>query len=62
LNTIYYTGSEEEWNSINISNGNDLLASATIYYYSESAPTADGNYWHYDTDKTTPVVWLKTEE
>ncbi|MBQ8615646.1 MAG: hypothetical protein IJ415_03680, partial [Clostridia bacterium] len=34
---------------------------ATIYYYSEEQPTdAEGNYWHYDTDGKTPVVWEVT--
>jgi hypothetical protein len=33
------------------------LTSATRYYYSESQPTDEGNYWHYSTDGVTPVVW-----
>jgi hypothetical protein len=33
------------------------LTSAKRYYYSETQPTAEGNYWHYDTDGVTPVVW-----
>lgn len=33
-----------------------------IYYYSQTKPIGTGNYWHYDTDGTTPVVWdLSTE-
>ena len=30
--TVYYTGTEEEWNLINIDDGNDRLLNATIYF------------------------------
>ena len=30
-----------------------------VYYYSETKPTTDGDYWHYDTDGVTPVLWEK---
>ncbi len=55
LSTVYYTGTEEEWNLISIVFDNDYLTSATIYYYSETAPTEAGNYWHYV--KGVPTVW-----
>ena len=32
LNDVYYTGSEEEWNSISISSSNTPLTNATIHY------------------------------
>ena len=32
LTDVYYTGSEEEWNSINISNWNDYLLGVTIHF------------------------------
>ena len=48
LDKIYYQGTAEDWNKININNnGNDKLTSATRYYYSAEKPTASGNYWHY---------------
>lgn len=48
LEKVYYKGSVEEWQKISIYNyGNDNLTAATIYYYSESAPTENGNFWHY---------------
>jgi hypothetical protein len=50
LQKVYYRGTESEWNSIDItdiSNGNDYLKNATRYYYSETKPTTEGNYWHY---------------
>lgn len=32
LTDVYYTGSEEEWNNISISSGNECLINATIHY------------------------------
>lgn len=49
LDKIFYQGTAEDWNKININNnGNDKLTSATRYYYSAEKPTASGNYWHYN--------------
>ncbi len=65
LKDVYYKGSESEWNKISVNSGNDPLTSATRYYYSESNPfegenaVEDGNYWHYDTDGKTILVWVK---
>ena len=57
LTSVYYTGTEEEWEEIWISPFNSGLDYATRYYYSATQPTETGNYWHYDTDGVTPVVW-----
>lgn len=57
LTNVYYTGTAEEWNSITIEGNNNILKEDAIYYYSEEAPTVEGNYWHYDTDGITPVKW-----
>ena len=43
--------------NILIGSSNYNLTNATIYYYSESAPTGTGRYWHYDTDGKTVVIW-----
>ena len=66
LKTIYYKGSAENWNKIYIDGYNTNLTRATRYYYSEIEPTLnadgtgyDGNYWHYDTDGKTLVIWKK---
>ena len=57
LNTVYYCGTAEDWAKISIDSfGNDNLTDATRYYYSETAPTASGNYWHYDADGNV-VIW-----
>ena len=57
LETIYYGGTQEGWNSISIETPNEPLINATVYYYSAEQPATSGNYWHYDTDGVTPVKW-----
>lgn len=32
------------------------MTTATQYFYSESEPTEDGNFWHYDADGNV-AVW-----
>lgn len=57
LNTVYYEGTAEEWAKVYVSkNGNDILK-AQVYYYSQSTPQEEGNFWHYDGDGVTPVKW-----
>ena len=56
LINVYYKGTQTEWGEISIGSGCIELKSATIYYYSETEPTEDGNYWHYDGDGNI-VVW-----
>lgn len=67
LKTVYYKGTAEQWDKISIKGlYNNYLRSATRYYYSENEPALnsdstayDGNYWHYDSDGITPVIWKK---
>ena len=66
LKSVYYKGTKEDWTKISIEESNYEIESATRYYYSEAEPelnadgTAyDGNYWRYDTDGVTPVIWKK---
>jgi len=59
LTNVYYKGSAEDWVKMSIEAGNVYLTNATRYYYSETEPTEAGNYWHYDTDGITPVIWNK---
>lgn len=66
MKKVFYKGTTEQWAKISIANGNTNLTSATHYYYSDTEPdlnadgTAyDGNYWHYDTDGTTIIIWKK---
>lgn len=58
LTKVYYKGTAEEWDSIVIkSYGTNYLISATKYFYSETEPTDDGNYWRYVGG--VPTVWAK---
>ena len=36
---------------------NNGYSAGILYLYSETEPTTSGNYWHYDTDGKTPIVW-----
>ncbi|MBE6596970.1 MAG: hypothetical protein E7641_04785, partial [Ruminococcaceae bacterium] len=57
LDAVYYCGTSEEWLALleNIENGNTDFTSATLYYYSETEPEEEGNYWHYVDGVAT--VW-----
>ena len=57
LTRVYYKGGASDWNNVYIySLGNNYLTNATKYYYSESQPTEEGNYWHYDENGEV-AVW-----
>ena len=49
--SVYYAADQSAWEKISVGIGNTDLKDATIYYYSESAPTTEGNFWHYDGDE-----------
>ena len=49
---LYY-GTATEWESV--TNENDPT-SYEVYYYSETEPVSEGNYWHFD-ENGTPVKW-----
>ena len=66
LKTVFYKGTAEQWKEISIGSYNTNLTNAARYYYSETEPALNsdgtaynGNYWHYDTDGKTPVIWKK---
>lgn len=66
LKTVFYKGTAEQWERISFGNPNYLLTDATRYYYSETEPSLNadgtaynGNYWHYDSDGKTPLIWKK---
>ncbi|MBO5396012.1 MAG: hypothetical protein J6A97_03930 [Clostridia bacterium] len=56
INTVFYGGTEEEWNNL-IETGSDIapLVLAEKYFYSENQPIEEGNYWHYVDG--LPVAW-----
>ena len=45
---LYYRGTADTWKDISIGEDNDNFLYAKRYYYSETEPTAEGNYWYYD--------------
>lgn len=53
---VYYYGTAENWSNIEIGSSNDPLTNATLYYFSETQPTLEGNYWYRDEDGN-PVAW-----
>lgn len=57
LKNVYFGGTAEDWEKINIDSNNSYLIDATCYYYSETMPEESGNYWHYGPDGETPVIW-----
>lgn len=60
LTNVYYCGTEKKWQNVMLGSSNQLLTSATIYYYSEEAPEGEGNYWHYDENGEI-AVWGAAE-
>lgn len=69
LTTVYYYGTPAEWENVELVGTKktdkedkekvetipNLLESCTVYFYSEEAPTATGNYWHLVDGK--PTAW-----
>ncbi len=62
LTSVYYKGTNNDWNNININDYNNHLMSAKRYYYSETEPIDEGNYWHYDSDGEVSVWELPSLE
>jgi len=56
LTSVYYKGTAEDWKNISIGYDVWYKTSATRYYYSETQPTEEGKYWHYDENGNV-VVW-----
>lgn len=57
LSVVYYMGTAAQWEKILIENtNNSYLLDASRYYYSETKPTEEGDYWHYDENGNV-VEW-----
>lgn len=54
LKTIYYHGTQEQWEQVSLPEG-EKIASDLLCYYSEVQPTEEGNYWHYVN--AVPTEW-----
>ncbi len=56
LTDIHYNGSESDWDTIDIYNTNgNVNEKYTIHYYSETQPSAPGNWWYYVDG--LPTAW-----
>ena len=52
LRNICFSGTEEEWNNINVEDNNKSLLEANLYYYSQSK---QDEYWYFDNN--LPKLW-----
>jgi len=62
LKTIFYSGVETEWIFLNVTdsmegeyNFSQFVEEIDVYFYSETQPDTEGNFWHYVNDK--PSIW-----
>lgn len=61
--SVYYMGTEADWNNITFENNYDLVKYATHYFYSATDPftgsgaVTSGDYWHYGTTMTETLIW-----
>ena len=53
----FYEGTAQQWENVEIAFYNNYMSSldSLLYFYSESAPQGEGNYWHYVNGE--PVQW-----
>ena len=54
LKNVYFSGSATDWANVYKENVDAPLAAATIYSYSQTEPSTEGNYWHYVNGVPTP--------
>lgn len=52
---VFYRGTSADWAEVKVLYPELTLLNRTIYFYSETQPEADGNYWHFVQD--VPQVW-----
>ena len=62
LKTIFYKGTKVQYEATE----SNIEILATVYFYSNTEPplNTDGtayndNYWHYDKDGVTPIIWKR---
>lgn len=55
LRTIFYKGTAEQFEAIDIADGNEAFEDAKVYLYSEEQPSDDGDYWHYENGSA--MIW-----
>jgi len=56
IKSVFYKDTITDWDEITIyDKGNSKFINATRYYYSETTPTEEGNFWHYVDE--VPTIW-----
>ncbi len=55
LSAVYYCGTESDYEAVTVEEMNLNITVQSLYFYSESEPTTDGNFWHYVNG--LPVIW-----
>ena len=54
--SVFFMGTEQQFDAVEIAEGNDKIVDANIYYYSEEKPSQSDIYWHYDSNGS-PIIW-----
>lgn len=52
---VFYLGTSADWAEVRVIYPELTLLNRTVYFYSETQPEADGNYWRFDED--VPQIW-----
>ncbi len=52
---VYFDGTMQEWTETKTFFESALVPNERVYFYSESTPTDDGNYWYFDNG--VPTIW-----
>lgn len=60
LADIYFNGTADEWSATEIGTNNEHITNATVYYFSGTRPTSDGNFWRYENGVIT--IWPKVTD
>ena len=56
IKSVFFKGTQEQFDAITFSTGNNTINGADLYLFSEEEPIDAGNYWHYDKNGS-PVIW-----
>ena len=52
---VFYEGTKADWEKVTVTTGVNGAIEEQIVFYSESAPTTEGNFWHYVDG--VPTAW-----
>ena len=55
IESVYYCGSKTEFESVAVGESSEQTQAKETYFYSESEPSGEGNFWHYVDG--APTIW-----